>query len=92
MIAAGDETFEAPEELNELLGSMQRDFESLSIPASRATTGSQSYDPSAQPDSSDANDCRQVYHGEREKELGSVRWGTREQLEAEFAGGDQARL
>ena len=30
---------------------------------------------------------------EREKELGSVRWGTRGQLEAEFvAGGDQARL
>ena len=54
VIAAGDETFEAPEELNELLGSMQLDFESLSIPASRATTGSQSYDPSAQPDSSDA--------------------------------------
>ena len=37
-------------------------------------------------------DAAQVYHGEREKELGSVRWGTREQLEAEFAEGDQARL
>ena len=33
---------------------MHLDFEALSIPTSSATTGSQSYDPSAQPDSSDA--------------------------------------
>ena len=53
VITAGDQTFEAPEELNDLLGSMQLDFEALSIPTSSATTGSQSYDPSAQPDFSD---------------------------------------
>ena len=54
VITAGGQAFEAPKELNELLGSMHLDFEALSIPASSATTGSQSYDPSAQPDSSDA--------------------------------------
>tara|TARA_B100001123_G_scaffold417215_1_gene519750 strand:- start:3264 stop:4670 length:1407 start_codon:yes stop_codon:yes gene_type:complete len=54
VITAGDQAFEASAELNELLGSMQLDFEALSIPASSTTTGSQSYDPSAQPDSSDA--------------------------------------
>ena len=32
---------------------MHLDFEALSIPASSATTGSQSYDPSAQPDATD---------------------------------------
>eukprot|EP01043_Picozoa_sp_COSAG02_P002909 COSAG02_NODE_68_length_42582_cov_52.351129_45_plen_360_part_00 len=33
-----------------------------------------------------------VYYGEREKELGSVRWGTRKQLEAQFAGDEHACL
>ena len=56
VITAGDQTFEAPEELNDLLGSMQLDFEALSIPASSATTGSQNYDPNAQPDTSDASE------------------------------------
>ena len=53
VITAGSQAFEAPKELNELLGSMHLDFEALSIPASSATTGSQSYDPSAQPDATD---------------------------------------
>lgn len=54
VITAGSQAFEAPKELNELLGSMHLDFEALSIPASSATTGSQNYDPSAQPDATDA--------------------------------------
>ena len=37
-------------------------------------------------------DIDPVYRDERENELGRVRWGTREQLEAEFSGGQQARL
>ena len=53
VITAGGQAFEAPKELNELLGSMHLDFEALSIPASSATTGSQSYDSSAQPDATD---------------------------------------
>ena len=54
VITAGSQAFEAPKELDELLDSMHLDFEALSIPASSTTTGSQSYDPSAQPDATDA--------------------------------------
>ena len=54
VIGVGDQTLQAPEEINELLRSMQLDFEEVSLPGLSTTSGSQAYDPSAQPDASDA--------------------------------------
>jgi len=54
VIGVGGQTLQAPEEINELLRSMQLDFEEVSLPGLSTTSGSQAYDPSAQPDASDA--------------------------------------
>ncbi|MFL2562007.1 MAG: nitric oxide reductase activation protein NorD [Arenicellales bacterium] len=53
VISVGGQTLETPEALNELLSSMQLDFEELSIPGPNASSGSQTYDPQAQPETPD---------------------------------------
>ena len=53
VIGVGDQTLQAPEEINELLRSIHLDFEEVSLPGLSTTSGSQAYDPSAQPDTSD---------------------------------------
>ena len=53
VIGVGDQTLQAPEEINDLLRSIHLDFEEVSLPGLSTTSGSQAYDPSAQPDTSD---------------------------------------
>ncbi len=59
VIGIGNQTMEAPEAVNELLSSMHLDFEELSIPGPSATSGSQAYDPNAQPDTADTAENNQ---------------------------------
>jgi len=59
VIGIGNQTMEAPEAVNELLSSMHLDFEELSIPGPSATSGSQTYDPNAQPDTADTAENNQ---------------------------------
>lgn len=54
VIGVGNQTLQAPEEINQLLRSIHLDFEELSVPGLSAASGSQAYDPSARPDTSDA--------------------------------------
>ena len=59
VISVGGQTLETPEALNELLSSMQLDFEELSIPGPSASSGSQAYDPQAQPEAPDTAEDNQ---------------------------------